>query len=112
MNLKLCAAAVGMRNFAGELRRPQPGTRAHSPIPPGRKIDWAELNSSGLSDLKLLGAGEFCEVYEGHLHDVNMPVAIWCFCPTTSVSEMNIQSRKQGRENRVPFVCFIVNEIL
>ena len=60
---------------AGQLPA-QTNEEALKPIPPGRKIHWDEINAGGISDVKFIGAGEFCSVYSAHLDDGKIQVAI------------------------------------
>ena len=76
-----------------------------APIPPGRKIHWNELGDGGISDMKFLGAGEFCSVFSSTI-DGGKSIAIKMLRPNKLASqsaardlefEMHLMSRMSHR---------------
>jgi len=63
---------------------------AHKPIPPGRKIHWNEIGEGGFSDMKFIGAGEFCSVFSTSL-DGGRQIAIKMLRPDKLTSAQAVR---------------------
>jgi len=73
-------------NGDGSVTSADASAKARVPIPPGRKIHWNELGDGGLSDMKFLGAGEFCSVFSSVI-DGGKPIAVKMLRPNKLASE-------------------------